>query len=135
MKGYAQVARSDAFSAVIGFEVRMDLAKEIRDKGVKLYYEKHYVNGSWWKRLGHKNETPHQYVRSLMGFCQSWDEILHEVLDDKEVEELAWWCFMPLSKADPLRALIKATTEETIFVDSDMAKFINKYKEWLECVR
>lgn len=133
MKGYVTVQREDLLSAIIGFCMRYDNAKEILRRGVNLYYEKHYVNGSWWKRFGNHKLTAKQFARkNIPPFC-TWDELLYEVLNEKETDEVAWFSYTSESAIEPLKALYKASDcLSVINVDNDMAKFIVKHKNYLE---
>ena len=131
MKGFTEVDRVDLLSAIIGFELRYDEAKSIRDKGIKLYYEKHYTNGSWWSRLGNGKKTPDEFARSRIPTFHSWADILHEVLNKKEVNEVQWWCWTVKSKVDPLKALYKASSDK-VLINEEMAQFVNEYKDYLE---
>lgn len=133
MKGYVTLQREDLLAAIIGFGMRYDNAKEILRKGVNLYYEKHYVNGSWWKRFGNHKLTAKQFSRKYVPpFC-TWDDLLFEVLDENDTNEVAWWCYTHEDKVNQLKALYKASDcLSVINVDDEMAEFIVTYKNYLE---
>lgn len=40
MKGFVRVYKQDLMAAIIGFEMRLDAGKAIRDKGINLFYER-----------------------------------------------------------------------------------------------
>lgn len=132
MKGFVRVYKSDLLSAIIGFELRLDAGKEIRDKGINLYYDFKYKNmnafGNWWYR----NHSAIQFARDDMCAFGRWPDLLHVVLTKEECDELEWWCWTHKSKVDPLKALYKATIDDHALVDQDMAAFITTHKNYLE---
>jgi hypothetical protein len=136
LKGYVNVSRSDLLAAIIGFEVRYDVAKELRDKGIKLYYEKHYLNGSAFTKWWHRKKTVTQFARSRLSTFGHWTDILHEVLTTEECDEIDWWSCTWESKIKPIKALYdRCEIDETVLVDNEMAAMITKYKDYLEGVK
>lgn len=132
MKGYVKIDKADALAAIIGFELELDRGKEIRNKGIELYYKKFYTNGSKLTKYWDKNKTPYEFARSNLGAFCSWDELLYKVLTREESDLLGWWCYTHKSDFDPIRALYKASSDGTMLIDNDMAEKINKYKDILE---
>lgn len=132
MKGYVNIRKQDAFCAIIGFEVEYERGKEVKDKGIELFYEKHYTNGSRWTKYWNRHKTPSGFVRSHSTMFGSWAETLHVVLSKEDTELLHWWCWTNKSKIDPIKALYHAGDDDTMLVDQDMASVINKYKDILE---
>lgn len=137
MKGYVKVDRTDLLSAIIGFEIRYDVGKDMRDKGIRLYYEKHYTNGSWFTQWWNRNKTQTDFVRSRMCAFGTWTDVIHEVLTSEECDEVDWWCWTTKSSIDSLKALYNAggTGHDYVLVDNEMAAQITKYKEYLESVK
>jgi hypothetical protein len=134
MKGFVKVDKSDLLSAIIGFELRLEDGKKIRDKGIKDFYGLNYnTSGALYKWL-HRNTSPHEFAINHMDFCDNWSDVLHSVLSAEEIEELEWWCWTHKDKADPVKALYKAAMEDGVLVDQDMANFINKHKHYMESV-
>lgn len=134
MKGYVNVPRQDLLSAIIGFQMKKDSGAEIRGEAIARFYEKNYVNGSWFTRWRYKDKTPYQFAIANIGMYESFDDLFYEVLDEKELDLLTWYCYIDNRRADPLIALYKAGYEDDVLVDQDMAKFINHYKDYLESV-
>lgn len=137
MKGYVKVDRVDLLSAIIGFDLKYDSAKHIRDKGIQLYYEKHYTNGSWFTRWLNRNKTQIDFVRSRIGTFGTWTDVVYEVLTSEEGDEVEWWCWTSKSDVDSLKALYNAggTGHDYVLVDNVMASCIVKYKNYLESVK
>lgn len=132
MKGYVKVDKSALLSAIIGFELKYDAAKELRDKGIRLYYEKHYTNGGRFTKWWNRNKTQMDFVRTRMCAFGTWTDALHDVLTSEECDQLDWWCWTTKSHVDPLRALHNASSDGYVLVDEQMAATINKYKLELE---
>lgn len=132
MKGFVKVDRTDALSAIIGFEVRYKFGGELLNKGIELYYDKKFKEQSritqWWNR----HLTKRQFARKQYNTWGTWSDILYIVLTSEECDELDWWCWTHKSDVNPIKSLYKASCEEYILVDQDMAAFINKYKDYLE---
>lgn len=132
MKGFAKVQRSDLMAAIIGFQLRMDAAKAIRNKGIDLYYDLNFPKlnpiSRWFKR----DMSKYNFVLERIGMFGSWSDVLHSVLTNEETNEVHWWGFRLNSHVDPIRALYNATSEDHVLVDQDMANFIVKHKNYLE---
>lgn len=133
MKGYVNVPRTDLLAAIIGFELRYDAAKELRDKGIRLFYEKHFTNSGRFNRWWNRKKSMTEFARSRMCAFDRWSDVLHEVLTREETDEVDWWCWTHKSEINPLRELYKASSpHDSILIDESMATVINKYKEHLE---
>lgn len=137
MKGYVKIDKCDMLAAIIGFEMWYDAAKDTRNKGIQLYYEKHYVNGGWFTKWWDRNKKPHEFVRSRLPSFGSWDDVLHTVLTREEADDVAEWCYTHKSVIEPLKALYRSMNcvHNDALVDDSMAKFINKYKTYLENIK
>lgn len=135
MKGFAKVEKSDLLAAIIGFEMKYDAAKELRDKGIRLYYDKHYTNSGRFNRWWNRNKTQMNFVRSRMCAFGTWTDALHDVLTREECDEVDWWCWTSKSEVDPMRALVRATNDGYVLVDDKMASVILKYKTYLESLK
>lgn len=134
MKGFAKVEKSDLLAAIIGFEMKYDAAKELRDKGITLYYEKHYTNSGRFNKWWNRNKTPMDFVRTRMCAFGTWTDALNDVLTSEECDEIDWWCWTHKSEIVPLKSLVNATCDIYILVDDGMASTILKYKKYLENV-
>lgn len=132
MKGFAKVQRSDLMSAIIGFEMRLDEALKIRNKGIDLYYAKNYPKLNPISRWLKRGISKYDFARERIGLFGSWSEVLYTVLTTDETNEVHWWGYRLKSDADPIRALYKATSEDHVLVDQDMANFIVYHKNYLE---
>lgn len=132
MKGYVKIDKADALAAIIGFELELARGKEVLQKGIDLYYEKFYTNGSKWTKFWNKNKTPKQFARQRISSWGSWDDVLDKVLTKEENELVYWSCRTRDYSFDPIRALCKASTDGTMLIDNEMAAKINKYKDILE---
>lgn len=135
MKGYAKVEKSDLLAAIIGFDLKYDSAKELRDKGVRLYYDKHYTNSGRFNKWWNRNKTQMGFVRNRISAFSTWTDVLKDVLTSEECDELDWWCWTSRSDVDPLKALVRASADGYILVDDKMASVIVKYKSYLEKVK
>lgn len=135
MKGFAKVEKSDLLAAIIGFDLKYDAAKELRNKGIKLYYDKHYTNSGRFNRWWNRNKTQIDFVRSRMHSFGTWTDVLHDVLTRDECNEIDWWCWTTKSEVDPMKALVRATTDGYVLVDDKMASVIVKYKSYLENIK
>lgn len=137
MKGYVKVERVDLLSAIIGFEMRYDAAKDTRDKGIKLFYEKHYTNGGRFNRWWNRNKSQIDFVRERCGAFGTWTDAIDEVLTREECKEVDWWCWTNKSDTEPLKALYNAggVCNDYVLVDNEMASLITKYKTYLENIK
>lgn len=132
MKGFAKVQRSDLMSAIIGFEMRLDEALKIRNKGIDLYYVENYPKLNPISRWLKRDMSKYNFARERIGLFGSWSEVLHTVLTDEDTNEVHWWCYRLKSDANPIRALYDSTSEDHVLVDQDMASFIVHHKNYLE---
>lgn len=66
MKGFVRVYKSDLLAAIIGFEMRLDTGKEIRDKGIKLFYDKKYNEMNRFNKWLYRNHSAIQFTRDKM---------------------------------------------------------------------
>jgi hypothetical protein len=130
MKGYVKVTNQQLQEAISGFGRKYAAGKAIRDKGIALYYEKHYTKGNWLTRLLNRGKTPMQFVRKQIGLFGSWDEVLHEVLDVEESNTLYWWCFTHPDKANVLKTLRSTSADGLALVDNEMARMIEAWSEY-----
>lgn len=136
MKGFAKVEKADLLAAVVGFELKYEAAKELRDKGIRLYYDKHYNNANRLHRWLHRNKSQMDYVRNHgVPTFGTWTDALNMVLTGDECDEIDWWCWTSKSNIDPLRSLVRATCDGYVLVDDEMAGTILKYKGYLEKVK
>lgn len=133
MKGYVKVDRLDLLSAIIGFGVKYDQAKEIKNKGISLYYDKFYTQSGKFNRWWNRNKTPTQFARDHIGAFGTWSDVLHYVLTPEECDEVDWWCWTPESKIAPLKDLYRAAeANHYVLLDNELAAMVNKYKSYLE---
>lgn len=130
MKGYVKVTNQQLQEAISGFGRRYAEGKVIRDKGIALYYEKNFVNGSWLTRFLNRNRTPMQFARNNIGMFGNWDDVLHEVLDVEESNTLHWWCWTHVDKANPLKAMLSQSADGTALVDNEMAAQIELWRDY-----
>lgn len=130
MKGYVKVTNQQLQAAISGFGRRYALGKTLRDKGIALYYEKHFVNGSWLTRLLNRKLTPTQFARKRIGMFGNWDNVLYEVLDVEESNILFWWCWTHADKANPLKSMLSQSADGTALVDNEMAALIEAWSEY-----
>lgn len=135
MKGYAKVEKSDLIAAIIGFELKYDAAKELRDKGIRLYYDKHYTSSGYLNRWWNRNKTQRDFVRDCISSFGTWTDALSDVLTREECDEVDWWCWTSKDKLEPMRALARASSDGYVLVDDEMANVIVKYKSYLENVK
>lgn len=135
MKGFVRVYKQDLMAAIIGFEMRLDVGKAIRDKGINLFYEKKYNEMNRFMRWLYRNHSAIRFTRDQMAAFDQWADVLHVVLTPEETDELEWWCWTHSSKVDAVKALYKATVDDYALVDQDMAKFITEHKNYLEGLR
>lgn len=135
MKGFVRVYKSDLLAAIIGFEMRLDAGKEIRDKGIKIFYDKKYNEMNRFNKWLYRNHSAIQFTRDKMAAFDRWPDVLHVVLTQEECDELEWWCWTHKSKVDSVKALYKATADDYALVDQDMAAFVTKHKNYLEGLR
>lgn len=136
MKGYVKVDRVDLLSAIIGFGLKYDTAKEIKQKGINLYYDKFYTQSGKFNRWWNRKKTPTQFVRDSIGAFGTWSDVLHEVLTPEENAEVDWWCFTSQSKIAPLKDLYRASgAEDYVLLDNELASMVNKYKTYLEEIK
>lgn len=131
MKGYVKVTNQQLQEAISGFGRKYAAGKSIRDKGIALYYEKKYVNGSWLTKFLNKNTSPAQFAKKKMsGFFTNWTDVLHEVLTEEETNILEWWCWTGSDKAAPLKTLLSTSSDGTALVDHEMARMIEAWSEY-----
>lgn len=135
MKGFVRVYKEDLMAAIIGFEMRLDAGKEIRDKGIKLFYDKRFSEMNRFNKWLYRNHSAVQFACDKMSAWDRWSDLLHEVLTQEETDELEWWCWTHKSKVNAVKALYKATADDYALVDQDMAAFITTHKNYLEGVR
>jgi len=130
MKGYTNVSVADIKSALTNWRDKYDQGEVIRDKGIELYYDKYYTNGSWFTKFSSKNKTPYEFARKRIQMFGSWDEILHEVLEKEEIETLVFWCYdRHIDAYVAIKALMNASEVGDILLDDQLCWFVNKYKE------
>lgn len=131
MKGYTEVDRVDLLSAIIGFGIRYDEAKRLQDVAILNYYDKHYVNGTWWSRLGNSKKTPREFVRGRIQSFGIMLDVLQDVVNKKEWDELYWFTWASRDNVKPVKALYDASSDK-VLIDQDMANFVVQYKNYLE---
>lgn len=128
MKGYTNVSLVDIKSALENWRAKYDQGGGLRDKGIELYYEKNYTNGSWLTRLFSKKK-PYDFVRSRIGMFCNWGSVLHEVLSQEELEILEIWEWNMHKEAYiAVKALLNAGETGDILLDNELCWFVNKYK-------
>lgn len=130
MKGFVKVDRSDILSAIIGFGVKKDFAKDARKKGILAYYEKHYVNGGWFHKFWYKGLKPNQYIYKKTGGWFIYATYLKEFLTDDEFNLVNWCNTTPSYLIEPLKALYNASNSRhhPILIDNEMAALLTEYK-------
>jgi len=125
VKGYVNVELSQLQEAILGYEEKRVEGKNLRDKGIDLFYEKYYVNGSYLTKMLNRNKTKMQFARSRLGPFSSWDDLLFEVLSDEEMNKLSWWVYNNTDyKIRPLKSLSSQCSTGFVLVDHEMASFI-----------
>ena len=130
MKGYTNVSVADIKSALTNWRDKYNQGEVIRDKGIDLYYEKHYTNGSWFTKFSSKRKTPDEFTRKRIQMFGRWDEVLWEVLDKDELEILEMWIYNRHKDAYiAVKSLMNASEEGDILLDDQLCWFVNKYKE------
>lgn len=135
MKGFVRVYKQDLMAAIIGFEMRLDAGKVIRDEAIIRYYDKYFPKQMPWNRWLNRNQSKHNFVRGCIGSFGTWLEVLDPVLTSDQYNELNWWQWTHASKANAVKALYKATMDEYALVDQDMAEFVTEHKNYLEGLR
>lgn len=129
MKGYANITTEQMYVAVTNWKRRYELGGKLLDKGIDLYYEKYYTNGSWLTRWWHRKDSPIEFSRSRLNMFSSWDQILYEVLSEDETELLAAWCWDRHKDAyKAVSSLLKCSTDGTALLDDKLCWFVDKYK-------
>lgn len=136
MKGFVKIDKCDLLSAIIGFEMWYDECKELRRKGIALFYEKHYTNGGRITRYWNRKLTPNEFVRKHVPMFHNWADVLGDVLTPEETDELDKWCWTDKSEVEPIKVLYKSLNcvHNDALVDNAMAAFIVKHKNYLENV-
>jgi hypothetical protein len=130
MKGYVRVTTEQLRQAISGFGRKYAEGKVIRDKGIELFYHKHYVNGSWLTRLLNRKRTRIEFVRNNMSPWGTWADTLHSVLSEDETDLLNWWCWTGSDKVAPLKTLLSQSSDGFALVDNEMAAVIENYGEY-----
>lgn len=134
MKGFVKVDRCDVLSAIIGFGMKNDFAKDSRKKGILAYYEKHYVNGSWFTRQWYKGLTPSQFIYQKTGNWFIYAHYLNDFLTQDELDLVNWLNITSSNLIEPLKALYNASKlrDDSILIDNEMATVLTEYKTYLE---
>lgn len=134
MKGFVKVDRCDVLSAIIGFGMKNDFAKDARKKGILAYYEKNYVNGSWFTRQWYKGLKPTQFIYRKTGGWFIYSSYLKEFLTEDEFDLVNWSNTTSANLIEPLKSLYNASKlrDDSILIDNEMAAIVNEYKKYLE---
>lgn len=136
MKGYVKVDRCDVLSAIIGFGMKYDFAKDTRKKGILAYYDKHYVNGGWFQKFWYKELTPSQYIYKKTGGWFIYTTYLKEFLTEDETDLIEWFNSTAANLIVPLTDLYRASgADDYVLLDNELAAMVNKYKTYLEEIK
>lgn len=129
MKGFTYTSAFAVKAAIESFEKKLADGREIRDTGVRRYYNLHYTLGGWYTRWRYKHATPMEFCRkhSRDGFYGTWADMLYTVLDKDEQDLLQWWSWIDKDELNALKDLLASSEEGKILVDQHLAGFINKY--------
>lgn len=134
MKGFVKVDRCDVLSAIIGFGMKNDFAKDARKKGIIAYYEKNYVNGGWFHKFWYKGLTPNQYIYKKTGAWFIYAHHLKDFLNEDELDLVNWLNSTSSHLIEPLKSLYNASVlrDDSILIDNEMAAVLTEYKTYLE---
>lgn len=137
MKGFVKVERSDILSAIVGFGMKNDFAKDARKKGILAYYEKHYTNAGWFHKFWYKGLTPSQYIYKKTGGWFIYTAYLKEFLTEDEDDLVNWLNTTSSHLIEPLKSLYNASRlrDDSIWIDNEMAAVLTEYKTYLEEIK
>jgi hypothetical protein len=131
LKGYVNVHVDQINEAIAGFNKQRDDGKVIRDKGIELYYQKYFTDGSWLTKWLNRNRTPIQFARKNVPAFGSWDDLFHSLLTTEENDLLGWWAWNNSDhKIQPLKSLVSQSATGFVLVDNEMATMIESYRSY-----
>lgn len=132
MKGFVKVERLKARQACMNLQDKIQKGLMFRDKGIQLYYDENFTNGSWLTRLWHRNKTPLDFCLARVGCWGNLSNVLYKHLTDCELElvmlrENAGWEKYLSGK---IMALANASSSVQIMLGDELCEFVNRHKDW-----